>query len=87
MRARLLTAVLTLVLVAAACGGDPGEDGAEASSSAASPTDSETSGPRGDRSDGDDGILAFEAPAVDGTVVDVSALAGSDLAIWFWAPW
>ncbi|WP_436793031.1 hypothetical protein [Actinospongicola halichondriae] len=31
--------------------------------------------------------LAFEAQTVTGETVDVGDYAGTDLVIWFWAPW
>ena len=31
--------------------------------------------------------LDFQAMSVGGESVDVGAYAGSDLVIWFWAPW
>lgn len=34
-----------------------------------------------------DGLLDFEAPSVGAETVDVREYAGSDLVIWFWAPW
>lgn len=35
----------------------------------------------------DASLLDFEAAAVDEQVVDVGEYAGTDLVIWFWAPW
>ncbi len=32
-------------------------------------------------------LLSFDAQTVAGDSVDVSEYAGSDLVIWFWAPW
>ncbi len=31
--------------------------------------------------------LAFEAQTVTGETVDVGDYAGTDLVLWFWAPW
>jgi hypothetical protein len=33
------------------------------------------------------GLLDFSVPAVGGGQVDGAALAGGDVALWFWAPW
>lgn len=32
-------------------------------------------------------LLSFEAETIGGDSVDVDDYAGSDLVIWFWAPW
>lgn len=32
-------------------------------------------------------LLSFQADTVDGSTVDLGDFAGSDLVIWFWAPW
>lgn len=32
-------------------------------------------------------LLSFQARTVAGNDVDVSEYAGSDLVLWFWAPW
>ncbi len=32
-------------------------------------------------------LLGFSATSVGGQTVEVDSLAGSDLVIWFWAPW
>lgn len=32
-------------------------------------------------------LLSFRAQTVSGDEVDVSDYAGSDLVLWFWAPW
>lgn len=37
--------------------------------------------------DAESDLLGFEAAAVDGSLVDVDALQGHDVVIWFWAPW
>lgn len=74
MRTRLLAATVALALVAAACGGDEG--GAPAATDGAAP------GPVADRT-----ILDFRARNVDGSTIDVGALAGTDVVVWFWAPW
>lgn len=33
------------------------------------------------------GVLALQAPAADGSVIDLADYAGQDLVLWFWAPW
>lgn len=74
MRTRLLAATLALALGAAACGGD----------------DAGTAAPSNGSSSGrvDDGaVLDFRAQSVDGSTVDVDSLRGTDVVIWFWAPW
>lgn len=72
VRIRLLTGLLVAAVALAACGdGDSGGTGDSASS--ASVPEAE--------------LLAFEAETIAGDAVDVSEYAGSDLVIWFWAPW
>lgn len=64
--------LLVVALLGAACGGGS-TDGAPSGSPGT---------PRGS-----DGVLAFEAPKVGGGTVDGSAFAGTDVVLWFWAPW
>ena len=45
------------------------------------------SGDSGDATPAEASLLDFEAVAVDESVVDVGQYAGTDLVIWFWAPW
>lgn len=35
----------------------------------------------------DNELLDFRAQSIDGSTVDVDSLTGTDLVIWFWAPW
>jgi hypothetical protein len=37
--------------------------------------------------DGTGSLLDISAPAADGSTVELSAYAGQDLMLWFWAPW
>ena len=73
MRIRLLSGLVAAALALAACGG--GDGGGDAT--AGGGTDSV---PEAD-------LLSFEAETIGGETVDVSDYAGSDLVIWFWAPW
>ena len=74
MRTPLLAVTLALALAVGACGG------ADSGTTAAG--DRVESDPVGNST-----ILDFPARSVDGSTVDVASLAGSDLVIWFWAPW
>jgi hypothetical protein len=69
---RVLFALLCAAASVTACG-DGGQDTTTEATEATEATE--------------DGLLAFEAPSIDGSVVDVGSLTGEDLAIWFWAPW
>lgn len=86
MRTRLAAAaaVAGTALALAACGGgDPSTvDVASPADTATDETNADGSGP-----DPVAELLDFQASAVDGSTVDVSAMAGDDLVIWFWAPW
>lgn len=90
VRARTLTATLSLALLAAACGGETvvaSREGTTSSSatgvasgpgsSSGSPT-SATEIPE---------ILEFEAPLLGGGTFRGADHAGKDVAFWFWAPW
>ena len=85
MPSRVLAVLACTAAVLASCGDGeeatpPSRDrsgGSGATSSGAEPADQ----PPGD------GLLAFEAQAIDGSTIDVGSYAGEDLAIWFWAPW
>ena len=65
----------TAALALASCGG-----GGEATSPSSAADAPGGSAPR-------DGLLGFDAQAIDGSTVDVASFSGEDLAIWFWAPW
>jgi hypothetical protein len=86
MRTRLATAVVAAGLLVAACGGDTntpadtaGVGGAGVQ--AAPDADADDDGPAATR------LLDFQASSVEGSTIDVGARSGSDLVIWFWAPW
>jgi len=34
-----------------------------------------------------DSILVGEYPTMDGQTIDLASLQGSDVVLWFWAPW
>ncbi len=72
VRTRLFTGLLAAALALAGCGGDDTSEGAVGEASGAVPEAE---------------LLSFEADTIDGESVDVSDYAGSDLVIWFWAPW
>lgn len=71
----LLAVSLGLALTAAACGSD--------SASAPAATSAADAG----AADAGAGVLALQAPAADGSVIDLADYAGQDLVLWFWAPW
>ncbi len=73
MRTRLLVTAVALALAAAACGGG-GDQSAQTGAVDEVPEADET-------------VLDFRAETVDGSTVDVNSLQGTDLVIWFWAPW
>ncbi len=73
MRTRLLVTAVALALVAGACGGG-GDQSAQG-------------GPTDDGPVADETVLDFRAESVDGSTVDIGSLQGTDLVIWFWAPW
>ena len=72
MRTRLLAGLVAAALTLAACGGGDGDGGSADGNTGAVPEAQ---------------LLAFEAETIDGETVDVGDYAGSDLVIWFWAPW
>ena len=77
-----LGTVLTLAVVAAACGSDPADDGTT-SSPARGGTSASPDAPTPVLPD----VLDFEAPLLGGGTLDGESLAGRDVAFWFWAPW
>jgi hypothetical protein len=84
VRHRLLTGLLVAMLALAACGSGDDVEGAEATAG--------DTGVRGGTAEpttpeGATELLSFEAETIDGGSVDVGEYAGSDLVIWFWAPW
>lgn len=69
---RLLSGLVAAALALAACGsGDGGTAAADGDTGSVPEAD----------------LLSFEAETIGGETVDVSDYAGSDLVIWFWAPW
>lgn len=87
-RARTAVALVTLTLVAAACGGEPATT-TDAGSSAAPPSgDGSTQTQTGTLAPaGIPEILEFEAPLLGGGTLRGADYAGKDVAFWFWAPW
>ena len=88
----VLGALMLLAVSAAACAADaPTQSSSPRSSSPApSPPQSVTESP--DRGDGDQEppipeILRFTAPGLGGGTIDGESFAGSNVALWFWAPW
>ncbi len=74
VRIRLLSGLVAAALALAACGGgDGGGDATAAGGGADSVPEAE--------------LLSFEAETIGGETVDIGDYAGSDLVIWFWAPW
>lgn len=72
-RARAVGALAAIALLAAACAGDAA-GGRASSGDAAAPAPA-------------DAPLAFSATTLAGAELDVSALAGEPVVLWFWAPW
>ncbi|HEX6208154.1 MAG TPA: hypothetical protein VF058_07340 [Actinomycetota bacterium] len=90
--ARLIISLGILALSAASCA-SPEEPAAtrspEAAPAATSPA-APTSPPPTEEPAEDPpvpGELRFTAPALGGGTIDGAEYAGSDLVIWFWAPW
>lgn len=73
VRTRLLSRIVAAALALTACGG--GETGGGGSA-----TGGGGAVPEGE-------LLSFEAETIEGETVDVADFVGSDLVIWFWAPW
>ena len=75
VRIRLLSGLVAAALALVACGGDSGSsDGATAAGGdVGAVTEAE--------------LLSFEGETIGGETVDIADYAGSDLVIWFWAPW
>ena len=81
---------LLLVLFGSACASsvEPGETGGAGSSTARGPTSlppPTPASPGGPAAVPE--ILEFRAPLVGGGTFDAAELAGTPVAIWFWAPW
>ena len=71
----VLAALAGAAATLASCG--EGDEATPSTATAAAPADQAPG----------DGLLTFEAQAIDGSSVDVGSYSGEDLAIWFWAPW
>lgn len=97
---RRLALLVALAVAATACGGAGGgtdtaatapavETAAQAPASPApdtAPTADDGAGEPGTAGP-DPGVLAISATNIDGDPVDLSVYAGSDVILWFWAPW
>ena len=86
MRRTFAVVALTALAVTAlgACGPDPKGGGAGAASSGPATVATAPSG-TGDAASAPD-ALRFEAPLVGGGNLDFRSLAGTTVALWFWAP-
>jgi len=90
--ARLIPAVATVALLAAACGSDGSTDSAlpapaEASDTADAPDDTSDDAPADQAAaDGVPELLQFTAPLVGGGEIDATSTAGTPTAFWFWSP-
>ena len=81
---------MSLALVA--CGGSASDDAdASADTTAWADLTTTTTGPSlpQDALSGFDtgGVLSGEVATIDGVTFDLSTAQGSDLVVWFWAPW
>lgn len=83
MRSRLTSIVVAAGLALAACGGGSSSD--QGAGTAGTPDAAGDGGSSGGEASAE--LLSFQAETVDGTTVDLGDFAGSDLVIWFWAPW
>ncbi len=63
---------------------DPGTADDDAGGETPSETPSE---PPADAPAADPGVLGFTATTIAGEPIDLSVYAGSDVILWFWAPW
>jgi hypothetical protein len=80
-RRTLEALLLFFVVLAAACGRETTADRSADSVESVSPKATAVQGSPISK------ILAFKAPKLGGGEVIGSEFQGSDLAIWFWAPW
>ena len=85
MRSRLASIVVASGLALAACGGGSSSEDGTASTAATTGATGTSAGDSGGEAATE--LLSFQAQAVDGSTVDLGDFAGSDLVIWFWAPW
>ncbi len=84
-RTIVLGVLMLLSLVATSCGSSGADDLATTVSDAtadASAAANEPSGPTLDAS-----VLDGSATTVNGETFNLGDLAGTDLVVWFWAPW
>lgn len=83
---RLVLMVMAICLFVAGCGsdGDTADTTSPADSAPAVAT-AETESPAGPTLDAS--VLSGTATTVDGSAFDLGDLAGTDLVVWFWAPW
>lgn len=86
MPSRLLVLVVASALVVAACG-DSSSTGSSDGPAQAWEAETEPDGARSGAGSGDGQLLALSAPTISGGTVDLGERAGSDLVLWFWAPW
>lgn len=90
-RALRRTAALTALMIAtAACSGAGGPvgvspaDDRSAGTAGESPSQDATGATRGGPTAE---VLRFSAPRLDGGTIEGEDYSGSDVALWFWAPW
>ncbi len=70
--------MLSVSLLAAACGGSDADTSAEAGADAGDAMNAPMV---------DDAMFSGEATTVTGETFELGDLAGQDLVLWFWAPW
>lgn len=84
---RLAGLVLVVASTLVACGGNDSSPTTAGTAADLPAADRPADDPPAPAADEDAGILDVEATTVSGDVVDLGRYAGSDLALWFWAPW
>jgi hypothetical protein len=95
---RLRSAVIALALASVAVSCTPGGDATSNPAAPGSTTNEPSTAPadQGSPTPGTNGgqpsaavpeVLRFTAPRLSGGTVQGASLAGSDVALWFWAPW
>ncbi|HEX6262022.1 MAG TPA: hypothetical protein VF097_04160 [Actinomycetota bacterium] len=89
--ARLIIAMGILALTTASCGSPEETTGSQSPEAAPAATSPPPTSPRPTEEPAEDPPvpreLRFTAPALGGGAIDGAEYAGSDLVIWFWAPW
>ena len=83
LRARMLALALVAGSVAVACGGASGPPQTTAPTS----PPAAATGSTGEAPTETPDILRFKAPRLSGGVLHGEDYAGTDVALWFWAPW